>query len=422
MTDFPTPVPPDEVSRRLAEFARTQDPATLWPGLDEARRVAAARSMEAVVRRVLAGESSVPLDPRSEHTAYALGVAGHTTGMGPALGRWIEKGLVTAAAGPAAFFAEHLISGRSRAPRIEREVLPAIDALLARNITPVVLKGFHTASTYFEEPGVRPMADVDLLVDPREIANAEDALRSAGFRPNSEALRPYKRDWLGPSVEDRVYSVERSDPRSKWALELHASLDRIYHPGVVAHLDGERARTQPFGVAGRPLLALAPALLVIYLASHSSQELDSMRLIRIYELATVIRAERAAGRLDWDEVIAILERTGTARFTYPALTLVEDLAPQTVDPRVLAMARDASTAAARHTVPRLAPAGGSSDDRAVLRQMMWTRGVVGVLQRFLRIFWPAAFDRPGDVPRGWAVRLRRIRRGILSFRAKNERS
>ena len=147
-----------------------------------------------------------------------------------------------------------------------------------------------------------------------------------------------------------------------------------------------------------------------------------MRLVRIYELATVIRAERASGRLDWNEVIAMLERTGTARFTYPALTLVEDLAPQTIEARVLAMARDASTAAARHTVPRLAPAGGSSDERAVLRQMMWTRGVVGRPSEISKIFWPAAFDRPGDVPRGWAVRLRRIRRGILSFRAKNERS
>jgi hypothetical protein len=422
MADFPSPVLPDEVSRRLAEFRRTQDPATLWPGLDEPRRVAAARAIESVARRVLAGERAVPLDPREEHRAYALGVAGHTTGMGPILGQWIEQGVVTAAEGPAAFFAEHLINGRSRAARIEREVLPAIDAFLARDVTPIILKGFHTARAYFDEPGARPMADVDLLVGASEVATAEQVLQSTGFRADSEALRPYKRDWLGPGVEDRVYSVERSDPRTKWTLELHASLDRIYHPGVVAHLDSERARTQRFDVAGRPLLVLAPALLVVYLAAHSSQELDSMRLIRIYELATVIRAERASGRLDWTDVIATLERTGAARFTYPALTLVEDLAPQTVDARVLAMARDASTAAARHTVPRLAPAGGSADERAVLRQMMWTRGVVGVLQRFLRLFWPAAFDRPGDVPRGWAVRLRRIRRGILSFRAPDERS
>jgi hypothetical protein len=300
--------------------------------------------------------------------------------------------------------------------------LPAIDAFLARNIVPIVLKGFHTGRAYFGEPGARPMADVDLLVAPHEVAQSEKALESAGFRAHSDALRPYKRDWLGPDVEDRVYSVERSDPRSKWALELHASLDRVYHPGVAARLDAERAHTRHFDVAGRSLFVLAPAQTVVYLACHSSQELDSMRLIRIYELVAVIRAERAAGRLDWSEVIAILERTGAAGFTYPALALVEDLAPQTVDAGVLALARHASTAAARHTVPRLAPAGGSVDERAVLRQMMWTRGVVGVLQRFLRLFWPAAFDRPGDVPRGWAVRLRRIRRGILSFRAKNERS
>ena len=209
MADFPTPVPPDEVSRRLADFARTQDPAALWPGLDEAWRIGAARSMEAVVRRVLAGERSVSLDPGAQHAAYALGVAGHTTGMGPLVGRWIEEGLVTTENGPAAFFAEHLMNGRSRAPRIEREVLPAIDALLARNIIPVVLKGFHTARTYFDEPGVRPMADVDLLVHPAEVANAEDALRSVGFRPNSEVLRPYSE--TGSARVSKTASTRSSD-------------------------------------------------------------------------------------------------------------------------------------------------------------------------------------------------------------------
>jgi hypothetical protein len=370
---------------------------------------------------VLQGERGIRLTESDEQDAYALGVAGHTTGMGPLVGRWIEDEIFVAPPDAAAAFTAHLLSGRRRAVRIEREVLPAVDALLAHDITPIVLKGFHTARVYFDEPGLRPMADVDLLIRPDEVPAAEAALAKAGFRAVSSALRPYKRDWLGPDVEDRVYSVERSDPRSKWGLELHASLDRVYHPGVVARLDGERSHARSLDLAGRSLLVLDPALLIVYLACHASQELDSVRLMRTYELTTILRAERASGRLDWSDLAALLERTATAAFTYPALTLVEELAPGTVDPHILAIARDASTAAARHTVRRLAPAGGSVDDRAVLQQLMWTRGGVGILQRFLRLFWPAAFDRPGDVPRGWAVRLRRLRRGILSFKAKDER-
>ena len=415
------PIPPDEISRRLAQYRRTKDPASLWPGLAEEDRVAAARELERVTREVLAGQAHIPLDPAGHHTAYALGIAGHTSGMGPAIGRWIEQEIVTAARETADVFAEHMINGRSRAARMEREVLPAIDALLARGIRPVALKGFHTARVYFDEPGVRPMSDVDLLVPTSAVDEAEAALQDAGFRPESAALRPYKRDWIGPDVDPRVFSLERSDARSKWGLELHASLDRLYHPGATARLDAERQRVESLDVASRPIRVLAPALLVVYLACHCSQELDSIRLMRVFELATVIRAEGVAGRLDWREVSAILEQTGAAEYTYPAFALVEDLAPGTVDVNLLETARRSATAAARHTVDRLAPGGGSLDDRGVLRQLMWTRGVVGVLQRFLRTFWPAGFDRPADVIPGWRVRIRRLRSGILSFRSPNER-
>ena len=424
MTDpsIPITLAPADVAQRLDAFGATKDPAALWPTLSEARRVAAARELERVTRAVLAGAHAIALDPDTGHSPYALGVAGHTTGMGPVIGRWIERGIVTASDRTSAFFAEHLISGRSRNARIEREVLPAIDALLAHGVTPVVLKGFHTSRVYFDEIGTRPMADVDLLIDANEVATAEAALESAGFRPDSAPLRPYKRDWIGVDVDDRVYSVERSDPRSKWALELHASLDRVYHPGATARLNQERQALVPLEIASRSLSALAPELLVTYLACHCSQELDSIRLLRVYELINVIGIERAAGRLDWDRVNALIERTGSAAFTYPAFSLVEDLAPNTIDRRALGLGRAASTSAARHTVERLAPAGGSLDDRAVLRQMMWTRGPVGVLQRLMRTVWPAAFDRPEDVIPGWRVRLRRLRQGIVSFRAPDERS
>ena len=415
------PLPPEEVARRLAAFQESKDPGALWPGLTEPARVAGARELERVTRAVLSGSTTIRIDDRRQHDPYALGVAGHTTGMGPLVGLWLERGILSGRPDVETIFAEHLIQGRSRAARIQREALPAIDALLGRGIIPIVLKGFHTSRVYYEEPGVRPIADVDLLVAPESVPDAETTLEAAGFRPDSLPLRPYKRDWIGPGVDARVFSVERSDARSKWGLELHASLDRIYHPGASARLDAERSRVIPFDVAGRQIRALSPALLVVYLACHCSQELDSIRLARVYELAIVIRSELAAKRLDWDDVRALLDRTGATSFTYPAFALVENLAPGTMDQRVLAAARAASTAAARHTVERLSPAGGSLDDRSVLRQLMWTRGVVGVLQRLARTVWPAAFDRPGDVIPGWRVRLRRLRRGMLSLRAPDER-
>jgi hypothetical protein len=412
MVDSPPPPSPDVVARRIDAFKRTGDPDALWPGLGEAQRVAAARTLERVTREVLAGSSRVPLDPEQQHTAYALGVAGHTTGIGPLVGRWIEDGTVVAGPEATGVFFEHLRHGRGRAARIEREVLPAIDALLALGIVPVVLKGFHTARVYFEEPGVRPMSDVDLLVPPDRIADAERALAAAGYRPEGAALKPYKRDWIRSDIDQRVFSVERSDEASKWSLELHASLDRVYHPGAVARLDAAREMVEPLEIARRPLAGLSPALLVVYLACHCSQELNNVRLVRLLELIRVVRVESRAGRFDWRDVLALVRRIDGARFAYPAFALVEALAPGTVDADVLAAGRSDSTAAALHTVDRLGVAGGSLDDRGVIRQLMWTSGPLAVLHRVFRAIWPAS---------GWRARLRRLRTGSISVGAPEER-
>ena len=410
----------EEVSRRLERYAQTRDPSAIWPGLTEAARVAAAREIERITRAVVDGRVGETIDPSGTHAAYALAIAGHTTGMAPLLGHLIETGVVTAAPDVACRFTEYLDHARRRAARMEREVSPALDALIAAGVRPAVLKGFHTARAYFAEPALRRMADVDVLVSADRIDAAESALDDAGFRPWSEALRPYKREWIGADVDPRVFSLEVPDARTRWVLELHSSLDRIFDPGAVAKFDAERECVEQTTIAGRSILVLRQPLLLLTLAAHCSQELNGSRLLRLFEMVQIIRADTAASRFDWDELLAMVRRTRTERFTYPALSLVEHLAPGTVDPRVLAAGRRDSTWAARHTVARLAPAGGSLDDRGVLRQVMWTRGPISVVQRVLRIIWPASFRSTHGVGAAWRARLRRIRSGLLTFRAPNE--
>ena len=409
-----------ELSRRLDRFARTQDSSALWPGLTERARVAAAGEIERVTRAVLSGSEGTRLDRDNVHAAYALAVAAHTTGMGPLLGRWLEDDRIAAAAEVRVRLAWQLLHARRRSTRMEREALPALDAMIARGIVPVVLKGFYTARTYFDEPGVRRMSDVDVLVGGDQVERAEGALRSAGFRAVGPLLTPYKQDWIGAGVDERVYSVESSDERSKWVLELHASLDRTFHPGAIARLDTERSGTIPLVVAGRQLRAAAPPLLLLELACHCSQELGSSRLLRLVEIVSVIRAAREAGQLDWSEFLVMLARTRTASYTWPALALADELAPGTVDPRVLEAGARESTWAARHTVRRLVPAGGSIEEMGLLRQVMWMRGPVAILHRALRLVAPSSQGRPGLLP-SWRVRLRQLRAGRLFVGAPDER-
>jgi putative nucleotidyltransferase-like protein len=409
------------VAARVQAYARSGDPSTLWPGLTETARVAALHEIERITRAVLAGGEGLRVDPSEAHATYALLIAGHTSGTGTLLGRWIADGIAVAREDVALGFSTQLAHARRRADRIARELAPALDALEARGVKPVALRGFHTGRVYFQEPGLRRMADVDLLVPPRQIDQAEAALRGIGFRPTTPVLRPYRRDWIGPGESSEIFSVEVEDERNRWNVDLHTSLDRLFHPGAVARLDSELDEVDPIDIDGRSLLVLRAPLLLLSLASHCSQELHANRLLRLVEIVRVIRAERASGRLDWGEFLSMTKRTGAARFTYPALALAEDLAPGTVDPRALAVGRHASTWAARHAVERLSPAGGSSDSRGALRQLMWTRGSVAVLHWLLCAVWPGGLTRPRDFLYGWRGRLRRLREGRLSLRAPNER-
>jgi hypothetical protein len=416
------PPSPAEVSRRLEEYARTRDPSAMWPGLREPARVAAAREIERVTRAVLqaGGRSGETIDPAGAHDAYALAIAGHTTGMAPLLGHWIEAGTVRAAPAVARRFTTYLAHARRRSARMEREVAPALDALAAASIPVVVLKGFHTSRAYFGEPALRRMADIDVMVPPNRIADAEHALAAAGFRSASSGARPYKRDWIAAHIDQRVFSLELPDERTRWMLELHTSLDRVFQLGAVAKLATERDLVEARTFAGRSLLVLRQPLLLVTLACHCSQELDGSRLLRLFEMVRIIRHDTAAGRLDWNDAVAMIQRTGVAPYTYPALALVEQLAPRTVDRRVLALGRARSTWAARHTLARLVPAGGSLVDRGVVRQMMWTRGPLGLLQRVLRLFWPASFTSTDGLGAAWRARLRRIRSGGLTISAPDE--
>jgi hypothetical protein len=396
------------VASRVNDFRVTGNPFALWPGLSESALLAALQALESVARGVLADEPDVRLDPYGEHDDDALAVAGHSSGIGPLLARWLSDGRVRTRASVAAIFAEQLHHARRRAERIAREVAPAIDALERAGTTPAVLKGFHTCHVYFPERAARRMADVDLWVPPERIAAAEAALRAAGFRPAGPTSLPYKRDWFGPNVRDEIFAIDREDERNPWRLELHGSLDRVFPGGAVARLEAESHSMAQIQIDGRSHRVLAPALAILTLACSCSESIAASRLLRVVELVLMIRAEEGSGRLDWNELIAMVERTGTARFCYPAFALVEDLAPGTVDPRVLARGYAASGWAARHTVARLSPAGGFLDRRGAIPILMWSTHPIRVIARLLTQV-------------SWRNVARRLLVGNVTFFAPNER-
>jgi hypothetical protein len=64
-----------------------------------------------------------------------------------------------------------------------REILAALNALAARNVFPILLKGTPLAYGVYPEPALRPRTDTDLLVRHEQIDLVRDAMSGLGYLP-----------------------------------------------------------------------------------------------------------------------------------------------------------------------------------------------------------------------------------------------
>ncbi len=105
-------------------------------------------------------------------------------GLGPLLYRNLSRGRIRERV-PGAALASLAKSAHAAACRfaIQMDSLRAILAVLRRDgIDPVLLKGAALALTLYDQPALRPMQDIDLLVEEGEVERAVSGLEAIGFR------------------------------------------------------------------------------------------------------------------------------------------------------------------------------------------------------------------------------------------------
>ncbi|HEX7120128.1 MAG TPA: nucleotidyltransferase family protein [Longimicrobiales bacterium] len=346
----------------------------------------------------------------------ALSVAAYSSGLGPWLGHAHESGALEAEGEAGALLRLHLEHARARARRLEAELLRTLDVLAGAGIRATVLKGAHTARAYFPEPATRPTADLDLAVD--DFAAAERALERAGYTLARRQPRPRQSTLVPPGAPTRLRTLALVHADDPYTLDLHASLDRDFF-GVRTIRFGPLAEaTAPWPALHPGARALHPPTLLAFLAVHASQGLHNLTLLRQLELVLVARADAAAGRLRWPELVACLERAGALRFAYPALALAERLAPGTIDPDALTALAAAATPRMRRIVAGLRPSGAQRPERLSLdERLMWARGPIEHARRVMYMAWPLWIGAsPGELRRIYAERAGQVLRRILPWR------
>ena len=363
----------EEIGSRLRRAGARGNPIWLWPEVDRARRQAAMEQLATVTHQVLAGDAA-----ELTSDAAAIGLAGYVSGMGPLLGWWVDRGLISAPDAIAATLREHLRHNRDRAGRLRLACTAITAALDSAGIKSIVLKGLHTESAYFPAPGTRPASDIDLLVERSKRAAAERVLSSRGLVPASRGT--FESSWRERAAATQpasLYLVHRDDP---WTVDLHHSLDIAPAPGApIARLDLGQPMQSGRRWAGREAgYTLDQPLLALHLAVHAGHGLHNLTLLRLVELVLVIRNDTASGRLSWPDFAALATAADAFGYAYPALAFAEQLAPGTIPRHILSESARAASRRAVGIVRRLTPATAQRIGRPSLAMhFMWTRGMEG---------------------------------------------
>lgn len=415
---------PGVVAARFDWARRQGRPFWLWPDVGVAEWRAALVELEQIAAAVLrAAEGPIAWRPPSPLRPAALGVAAYTSGLGPWIGRQIEDGALDVDDAAAAVFANHLEHARRRTRRLTSELNGGLAALAAAGIRATVLKGAHTASAYFAESALRPMADMDLLVDADAIAGSERVLAAVGYVEERAArlVRPYRSEWRRPETARLPRSLSLVHADDPWSIDLHGTLN----------IDFFGVRSVSFGQPTADMRSAAPALgphahvlrqplLAAHLAVHASHGLHGLTLIRLLELALVLRADMRTAA-DWQEFAEQLRALEAERFAYPALALVDRLVPDLLPSTLLARLQQAAPARLRAVIGSLRPATAQRIDGLALdERFMWAATPAEHLKRLGNMLLPTGSGPVQRLGRIYAERAFRIARGRVSLRGTRD--
>jgi hypothetical protein len=180
----------------------------------------------------------------------------------------------------------------SRNQLLLNRTAPAIGALERAGIPTLVLKGAALALHDYDDLGLRPMADVDLLVPYGQVPDAIGVLDAMGYQGQRVTVA-HQRDHHGRPSE------EPGGGRIDLHWQLNTALGR---PGPPQRwCDEFWAASVELEVAGQATRRLDPADQLLHVCVHGAGWDSGARLRWVADATTIVA--RAGPRLDWDRLV-----------------------------------------------------------------------------------------------------------------------
>lgn len=273
------------------------------------------------------------------------------------------------------FLADQVHHTRARDQRIG-ELLATLDCMTRAAGIPIVpLKGSALRDLQVHAPGVRPMSDIDLLVDPQDVGETVRVLRQIGYVATVSMQRHLV---LAPPDRPIPHCLgEHCD--APYKIELHTAIAEalpVTKADITHRIRGQTLR------AGINRYASEQALMChLLLHAAGNMRANALRLMQLIDIATFARR---LGPADW---LALLDTSQRAHawWMYPPLAMTARYLPGEIPPAALNMAHDICPRqlrrkAARHTLETVS---WSNLRIAALPGYEWSRNPLE-LMRFVR--------------------------------------
>ena len=165
-------------------------------------------------------------------------------------------------------------------------------ALAGAGIPMLVLKGAALACLAYAEPALRPMSDVDLLVDARDLGAAREMLKRLGYRAAAPATASGAPHHAPPLV--------RVEQGVSISIELHHRLTAEERPGTRSPDPWASPTSFPAGAAAVPSQAPGHEAMLWHLGRHLRAHMSVFGRHRLVWLADIVSyAEHYADAIDW---------------------------------------------------------------------------------------------------------------------------
>jgi hypothetical protein len=283
--------------------------------------------------------------------------------------------------------------------RRQRQLRALLDAMARRCIPVLVLKGMALAHLVYPEPGLRPMADIDLLVPEERLQEASVAAFAAGYKvPNRWAA------WgnSGPGVRGTRLQGEQD-----WdLLELHTAFEWI-EPAFDFNMECVWEQSQPVLLGGIAARVPGNSHFLLHLCMHLGRHHRFQNALPAL-LDIHLSLQHRPPDWSWAHELAVWSRIGVQDWMLLCLALARDLLgtffPPSVAGELNRLQRHPAFDVARNLILVRQPA--APPGFLVHLATESTLGKAGWLGRRLRDCWQRrpgeeAFSRASAAWQGW---------------------